>query len=140
MKQNKRRKINKKRVVIAAGVVVYAMISLINMTTYDKFRSKSLDYALHMPDLAEYHNLILETERCSVLEKVSVLRLSRQKEAPILCTFKDEIPKETGNLLKDFKNIYIVGDASDNLINSLQSKGFRVMQYNGVTGFIKTVY
>lgn len=136
MKRKNRRKIK----IILAGIAIYAVASLANMTTYNNFRSKSVDYALDMPVLADYHNLVLETEKCSVLEKLSVLRLCRQKEAQLLCTFKDSIPRETQQHIKNFKNIYVVGDMEDDLVQDLESKGFRVLQYKGITGFIKTVY
>lgn len=141
-KRNKKRrvKLRKGRIAIAVAFVLYGTLSIFNYFTFNNFEAKTLDYALGFPVQKDYYNLVLETEKCSVIEKLSVGRLARQKDAPVLCTNQDEVPKVTKYHLDEFKNVYVVGDINDELVMKLNTMGFNVKQYRGWLGFIKTLY
>lgn len=140
VKRKKKVKLRKGRVALAVGLALYGTLSIFNYFTFNDFEAKTLDYALEFPVQEEYHNVILETEKCSVIEKLSVGRLSRQKEAPILCTNQDEVPRVTKYHLDEFKNVYVVGDINGELAMKLNAMGLNVKQYRGWLGFIKTLY
>lgn len=141
-KHTKKRKpkLRKGRVAVAVAIVLYGTLSVFNYFTFNSFNAKTIDYALDFPIQTEYHNVVLESEKCSVVEKISVSRLSRQKEAPILCTNKNDIPNVTEYHLDEFKNVYVVGKVNNNITEKLTNMGLNVKQYKGWIGFLKTVY
>ena len=132
-------KLRKGRVAIAVALALYGLVSVFNYFTFDNFNAKVVDYSLDFPIQEEYHNLVLESEKCSVIEKIAVMRLVRQKEAPLLCTKKAYIPRDTVCHLDEFKNVYVVGEIDEKTTFSLEAMGLNVKQYNGWFGFLKTL-
>lgn len=121
-------------------IIVCFVVGLCNKATFKDFDAKTLDYSLEFPDQSVYYNLVLEAEECSTLEKYTVGKLARQKEAPVLCTYKDSIPRATEVHLDNFTNVYIVGDVEPSVIQSLENHGLKVKCYRGVFGLLKIVY
>ena len=131
------------RVTVLAGLAIYGVLSVGNMFFAQPFETVANDYALYAPD--RYDRVVLESEDCSVLDKLTATRLRKQKEAARLAVRETSIPEVTlkrldnGSTYDPVDKAYIVGDVTEGVETQLESLGIRVYTYNGIIGFLKTI-